>query len=127
MQLFGDSLVKALRSVYPHHPWQSWKFEGVPLSRNFFDEPENVKQYLQWLPEKLKVKQMTDWHEVSQRQLLQHKGKSLLERNGGLYSVLNQHFPGHKWDLAQTSVITRKLNKEQQVLCDTVQGNPNRP
>jgi hypothetical protein len=24
---YGDSLVKALLSLYPNHPWQVWKFE----------------------------------------------------------------------------------------------------
>ena len=44
---YGNSLVRALTSVYSDYPWKIWLFHQVP--RGFWNKESNVISYLQWL------------------------------------------------------------------------------
>ena len=44
-----------LKDAYPNHDWQVWRFKsGIP--DDFWDNPENEKNVMKYLEEKLGVK-----------------------------------------------------------------------
>jgi hypothetical protein len=63
LNVYNNSLIKLLQSVYPEHPWQVWKFAQVP--RGFWDSNENQREYLRVLQEQLNISKLSDWHSVS--------------------------------------------------------------
>ncbi len=56
---YGFSLYKALRSVYPHHQWESWKFCAVV--KGYFDNDKNIIKFLNSIAKELDIKSINDW------------------------------------------------------------------
>jgi len=50
------SLINVMRSIYPNHEWQAWKF--VHSSRNFWKAKENVGDFIKHL------RQLKDWKDM---------------------------------------------------------------
>jgi len=88
---YGGSLQRALIDLLPQYPWWPWRFDGVAVG--FWNDVENVRSYLIWLCEELKLSKMSDWDHVSHQQVQALEGDSLLKKFGGLSSILDHHFP----------------------------------
>jgi hypothetical protein len=95
------SLQKALEAAYPEASWQFWKFDRV--ANNSWSNLQNMQQYLvvykqygyygryiQYLGAALQVQKLDDWYRVSQSQISELDGKSLIMTNGGLGHVLKK-------------------------------------
>ena len=52
-----------ITSVYPNYNWLPWKFIQSP--KGFWNDEKNVKAYMNWLSEKLNIKTMEDWYNVT--------------------------------------------------------------
>jgi len=53
MELYHNSPVRALTTIYPDHDWQLWKFSKIPPK--FWDNVENVRQFLKYLAARLSI------------------------------------------------------------------------
>ena len=62
---FNNSPIKLITSVYPNQNWLPWKFNQAP--KGYWNDENNVKQYINWLGDKLNIKTMEDWYNVSQK------------------------------------------------------------
>ena len=58
-----DSYIKLITRVYPNYQWLPWKFTHT--SRGYWKDENNVKEYMNWLSEKLNIKTMEDWYNIS--------------------------------------------------------------
>jgi len=72
---FGGSPVGLLNSVYSDYEFLPWRFSSV--SRGFFNDPKNIKLYIDWLKKTVGVK---DNSELTNRHFLEHGGGGLLNR-----------------------------------------------
>ena len=70
MQNYGGTLIKynkshinIITSVYPNYNWLPWRFNSTP--KEFWNDTNNVKEYMNWLSERLNIKTMEDWYKVS--------------------------------------------------------------
>jgi hypothetical protein len=52
-----------LSALYPEHDWLPWKFDKCP--RNFWDNVNNQRKFMDWAGKQLNVKEMSDWYNVS--------------------------------------------------------------
>jgi hypothetical protein len=50
---YNDSLILALRTVYPEHEWLEWKFNRVP--QNFWASLGNHIKWTQWAAQQLGI------------------------------------------------------------------------
>jgi hypothetical protein len=52
--------------LHPEYPWQLWRFSPSenPLPKDYWNDPKNVKEYLEWLAKELKVEKPEDWYRV---------------------------------------------------------------
>jgi len=67
--------------------WELWMFQSrVP--RHFWRSPANVRHYLTWLSEELRVVHLEDWRVISKAEIIRMHGNGLLRYLGGLRSLI---------------------------------------
>lgn len=60
------NMIKALADLRPNHLWTPWMFkEYEKAPRNFWGDPKNQRDYLQWLGPRVGFNTMEDWYNVS--------------------------------------------------------------
>lgn len=133
-QTLGPSLGNVLPKIYPEYNWHPWKFNRVYV--RFWDDLHQVRKYLQYLGEKLGIKQLDDWYDVKKSDLLQiasneftdltkHKiTKSpqseeqwttvhdLIIQFGSLSNALIQAFPEHVWEISKFQKVQQGYWKD---------------
>ncbi len=65
---YKRSLVDALETVYPEYPWQFRK----RASTGYWDNEENVREYLLQLQQQFHLKRAEDWLEISTKHQLKN-------------------------------------------------------
>jgi hypothetical protein len=73
---YGYSMYKLLSAVFPYWKWQAWKFERVP--NRFWENDENVSEYIRWMVDKLDVVTIQDLHSITTEDINHLRGSSLL-------------------------------------------------
>jgi 5-hydroxyisourate hydrolase-like protein (transthyretin family) len=56
---------KLLAKLYPEYEWLPWKFEKCP--KNYWDDVNNQKKFIDWAGKQLNIKEMTDWYNVTRK------------------------------------------------------------
>ena len=96
MDIYRNSPMSALKSVYPEYEWVEWRFNRVPVG--FWGNSRKEKEFLEWMGKQLFVNELDDWYRVSMKQI-RRVGASTGIRTLGLTSMLQNAYPQHKWDL----------------------------
>jgi hypothetical protein len=60
---YNNSLIQMLSILFPEQEWIPWKFVGCP--KNFWEDVNNHKKFIEWLAIELNIKDMNDWYNVS--------------------------------------------------------------
>jgi hypothetical protein len=97
------SLENLLRTTYPNHNWQSWRFTSPrsnPESATQSDKSE-VVEFANQLKKQLGIRAPEDWYHVSLGQLKAIKCLTQLKKFGGLYVVLQTTYADHTWDASR--------------------------
>ena len=63
--LNNNSHIELIKNAYPNYKWLPWKFNHVP--KGFWNDTNNVKEYMNWLSEQLNIKTMEDWYKVIEK------------------------------------------------------------
>ena len=63
MVTLKPSFVDLLTQVYPEYDWLPWKFAQCP--RNYWNDINNVRKFMNWAAKQLNVKKMSDWYTIS--------------------------------------------------------------
>lgn len=82
----GRSVHKTVMKLYHDHPWEVWRFTNSIRRLISPKYPENVRAYIEFLSNKLGLRDVEDWYRVSSKQLIAEKAFLLLE--GGLPAFL---------------------------------------
>jgi hypothetical protein len=90
---YNSSLIKALQHIYPEYDWEPWKFGCCP--RNFWNKDENIRKFLDWVAEKLEIRDPSDWYKLTTQKLIHLGGKALLIKCGSIGNVYSLLFPGN--------------------------------
>ena len=59
-----------LNNVYPEYNWLPWRFMGT--ANNFWDSPQNKRNYMDWLFNHLNFTHLDDWYTISKEVFLQY-------------------------------------------------------
>eukprot|EP01118_Nematostelium_gracile_P002202 TRINITY_DN12432_c0_g1_i1.p1 TRINITY_DN12432_c0_g1~~TRINITY_DN12432_c0_g1_i1.p1 ORF type:complete len:374 (-),score=47.94 TRINITY_DN12432_c0_g1_i1:428-1549(-) len=98
-KLYHGSVALALQDVYPDHKWLPWKFADRMI-KGMWDNQKLQREFIHYLAQQLKIKEMEDWYGLSHTQIDQHGGAGLLERFDNSSSLMiTTMFPKHEWDL----------------------------
>ena len=61
----NGSIRALITDTYPEYPWLPWKFEQAPKA--FWNDINNIKNYVYWLSNQLNIKKMEDWYKVTHK------------------------------------------------------------
>jgi hypothetical protein len=109
LKYYGCSLIGTLKKVYPEHAWNEWEFQQV--SRKFWSDLPAVREYMNWLAERLGISTLEDWYMVTNEQVIRNYGASLLGRYGTFFKALQACFPEHDWDIRKYNNPGTKVSK----------------
>lgn len=98
--IYGGSLVRALREVYPGHSWLPWRFSAT--SRGYWKHVQNRKEFLDWAARELghDPVDLRIWSNgaVTKQQLDALGGSGLLESYANsVYSLAKSVYSEHDW------------------------------
>jgi hypothetical protein len=108
MQIYGDSLYKALKTIYPEVDWIPWKFSHVP--HGFWSNFENQKKFIESIGKNLQINDLDEWYRISGKQIKQFAPTTLLEELG-LARILPQVYPSHNWNVNKLSKGPKKASQ----------------
>jgi hypothetical protein len=77
--VYGNSLLSALKDVYPEHQWLPWRLNRS--GRNFWSKPQNRQLFLDWLSSELNIEQIDGWYKLTTK---------LVKEYGGSYAAVAQ-------------------------------------
>lgn len=60
---YNNSPVQAITAIYPDYTWLLWKFHQTP--KGFWPDINNQRLFFNWMGEKLNIKHMDGWRNVS--------------------------------------------------------------
>lgn len=98
---YDGSLYKFLKSVYPSHDWQPWKFNRT--SNCAWTDPENRKKALIELEKKLHFTGPEDWYYIDRQTIKDHGCWGLLSNyyNSSHARMITELFPEYKLKLSK--------------------------
>ena len=79
-----DSLFDCLSTLFPSTSWNIFDFRTSP---NFWENRENVFNFLEHVKNELKITHQNDWYRISRSQIVKLGGATLLNTHGGLIFV----------------------------------------
>ena len=104
VNLYDNSHIKLIMSIYNEYDWLPWKFNSVP--KGYWEDKQNQLKYMNWLANEIKIKTMEDWYNVNVKQILNNGGGGLLTLYGGgsPLNLLKSVYPNINW-------LTWKFNR----------------
>ena len=118
IKYFG-SLPQALKVAYSDHHWLPWKFFGQ-VPKNYWQQESNRRAFFDWLFVQLGYKTMEDWYSITQKDIYQHGGVSIIDSyyNNSPSKALKSLYPEHQW-LMWKFLFTPKHYKSQLMMDDS--------
>eukprot|EP01027_Heterolobosea_sp_BB2_P016812 GEZU01023884.1.p1 GENE.GEZU01023884.1~~GEZU01023884.1.p1 ORF type:complete len:176 (+),score=33.57 GEZU01023884.1:114-641(+) len=91
---YSGSLSRALRAVYPEHPWPPLQ----TVRRGHWDDVANQRAFLESIREDLGVVHLDDWCSVTVEDVMTRGGRGLLKRHrNSLVCALRAIYPERPW------------------------------
>jgi hypothetical protein len=95
---YSTSLTKSLQETYPEFTWFEWKFNRIPI--HFWDDEENQKKCFELVANELNINSLTEWMDITKREVIRAGGKSLLLFHGSLWNALIALYRNVDWSEA---------------------------
>eukprot|EP01114_Cavostelium_apophysatum_P005030 TRINITY_DN1558_c0_g1_i1.p1 TRINITY_DN1558_c0_g1~~TRINITY_DN1558_c0_g1_i1.p1 ORF type:complete len:545 (+),score=133.12 TRINITY_DN1558_c0_g1_i1:262-1896(+) len=100
----GSSISKTLMAVYPEHNWLLHRFRHVPAG--YWKDVKNQRDCMEYIGEKLGVKVLEDWYQISGGNIRDLGGSGLLAvYNGNYVSAITSIFKEHDWQIEKFAHI----------------------
>ena len=92
---YGESPSKLVMAVYDTHQWQQSRFN---TQHGYWNNKDNQRDFMDQLGNQLGFKEMDDWYGITQKQLHENGGVTLLDKYGGSPSKLVMAvYDNHQW------------------------------
>ena len=106
---YKKSLAHALKTLYPEHPWVSWKFDKTP--DHALDSIEAQRQLIENNGKGLHIEKLDDWYKYSSLDVMLRGGRPVLRRyRSSLFHTLQALYPEHPWDLMKFPKLPQKYS-----------------
>lgn len=86
---YGESIHLMLKEVYPEHSFD--------FMRHYWDIEENQVTLMDRIATKLGYKQLEDWYQITEAQVITFGGKTLLRKFHSTFDMLQHVYPKHEW------------------------------
>ncbi len=84
---YNGRTIEFLKGVFPEFIWYPWLFD-TPL-KNFWNDLEIQKQYMEWLSNKFKWTSKKDYYKLSGKLLKENYGSGLYNKYNSLINLVN--------------------------------------
>eukprot|EP01114_Cavostelium_apophysatum_P019887 TRINITY_DN6524_c0_g1_i1.p1 TRINITY_DN6524_c0_g1~~TRINITY_DN6524_c0_g1_i1.p1 ORF type:complete len:431 (+),score=67.85 TRINITY_DN6524_c0_g1_i1:54-1346(+) len=97
LEYYGNSLIKALETVYPEHSWKTYKFDKVPSG--YWKDLSHQRTFLEdVVASKFGIQKPDDWYRVTNQQIIDCGGSGFLAESGhSLANALSRVYPHQNW------------------------------
>lgn len=109
-----------LLNVYPEHNWEPWRFSKTPNA--YFKDLKNQRKFLDWAGKQLKLKNTSDWYNVSLKvdlllvylfiylfkQLKDIDKRVINIYRGSMAQMLRTIYPEYEWEFWRFSKVPAK-------------------
>ena len=109
---YNGSPSQILQSVYPEHKWIIWMFNSV--STGFWDIKENQKEFMNWLQKQLGYSKLDDWYNLTQKDIVNNGGVSLLTRYNSPAELICSIYNEHNWTMWRFNSLSKKYWQSDQ-------------
>eukprot|EP00028_Trichosphaerium_sp_Am-I-7-wt_P015677 CAMPEP_0168513156 /NCGR_PEP_ID=MMETSP0405-20121227/3268_1 /TAXON_ID=498012 /ORGANISM="Trichosphaerium sp, Strain Am-I-7 wt" /LENGTH=240 /DNA_ID=CAMNT_0008531881 /DNA_START=45 /DNA_END=764 /DNA_ORIENTATION=- len=101
MNRYSGCISKALQHMFPKHNWEPFDFTRAP--RYYWNDMNNQRNKLDAMAEKMNMKHLDDWYNVTWVKAERAGGSGLLvgEYNGSIWRAVNKVYPKHNWDIGK--------------------------
>jgi hypothetical protein len=72
LEHYSQSLFHMLKALALEHEWLEWKFAHT--NRGYWNSMDNQRKYLDWLGKQLGVSELSDWYDVTTRDVIATSG-----------------------------------------------------
>lgn len=95
---YDGQVQKAVRELFPDHPWLEWLFANV--SRGFWNSVENRRCFMNWMGAQLGYSKPEDWYRVRRDDFERLGGAGMLVGffAGSIHRALVDAMPDFAWD-----------------------------
>lgn len=112
ISLYGGSLLKALKEIYPDEKWP----DEVKIPQRYWESMENQIELIKSVEEKLGIEVWSDWYDISAKQFVEAGGQRAKSLLGHIYQyslrkMITTIYPEFPWVPARFErVALRKLD-----------------
>jgi very-short-patch-repair endonuclease len=92
---YNSSPSLILSTLYPEVKWIPWKFKQVP--KDFWNNTNNHKLYIEWLYKELNFNCMEDWYTVSMETFDKYFGNGIVRIHGTYFKLLKCIYSDYDW------------------------------
>eukprot|EP01114_Cavostelium_apophysatum_P020910 TRINITY_DN7146_c0_g1_i1.p1 TRINITY_DN7146_c0_g1~~TRINITY_DN7146_c0_g1_i1.p1 ORF type:complete len:487 (-),score=70.02 TRINITY_DN7146_c0_g1_i1:20-1480(-) len=121
----GDSLLRALQTVYPETKWNVADFPTLDREPSgYWNNVENQRNFFDKLGKELNIQTVKDWGRVTKGDVQERRGGGLLSHFGhNLYNALRSAYPEFGWSGNKYVDLPNQthISKGQQKLWDILQ------
>jgi hypothetical protein len=93
---YNNSLLSTLKAIYPHHSWDSSRFQT--LLHGHWNDLNHQRNKLEEIGKQFGVKELDDWYKVPRRDVLKKISFLSSHYNSKLLTALKVLYPNHPWD-----------------------------
>lgn len=105
---YNSSPSKMITSILTEHTWELQRFLHSP--KGMLEEVRSQRELLNSIGQKLCIKSMEDWYNVTGSEIREHGGKGLLQKYRNSSSrMITSVFSDHKWNLLQFRPIRKNV------------------
>ena len=91
-----STIYDMLSTLYPEHSWDVFEARST-VPRHFWDNPQNVAQFLERVKEKYHIHSPSDWERMANFQIHDMGGAGLMQRYRTLRQILEFAYPEEDW------------------------------
>jgi hypothetical protein len=89
----------------------------------YWDDRQNVIEYIKWLEAQLHITTATDWQQITTRDIKALKGQQLVTTKGGLPAILQLVYPHTDWSfLTQHKANSHHHHNNNNKVCSTARS-----
>ena len=125
------NLKNILIANFPQYSWEKWFQDRSDndnsvvnkKKRNYWDDIDNQRAFMDDLGKKIGVKRLEDWNGVAKKVVLEHSGAPMIRKYSNMQELLETIYPHHEWNVLDRKIVPRtfwKDSKNHRMLLDSV-------
>lgn len=96
LKRYNQSVLAALKAVFPEYNWIPWKFERTPAK--FWKDEQNHRLFFDWFASQYNITKPEDWYNIKLEDIVREGGSSLIQLyQKNLFVALSTIYPEHKF------------------------------